>query len=107
MRELFAEYDELMCSLTKELYDKGNQLLCDTNGEACLGCFTKDYIEERRSMLMSNIRKMGKHNPILLQEILNDFHRQARVMLVVADELSTMNYQLFFEDDNQDGDSDD
>lgn len=107
MKKLFAEYDELMCTLTKELYDEGNQLMADSNGEACLTCFTKNYIEERRSMLMSKILKMGKHNPILMQEILNDFHRQARVMVVVADELSTMNYQLFFEDDEPDGDSND
>ena len=107
MRQLFAEYDELMCSLTKDLYDQGNELMYETDGEACLSCFTKNYIEERRTMLMSKVLSMGKHNPILMQEILNDFLRQTRVMLVVADELSTMNYQLFFEDAEPDGDSHD
>ena len=105
--QIFDKADNYLTHIWEELQENLDDAAEGSDGLPCPGCVANDFVEQNKTMIMSEIYSISKQNPLEVMALLTRallFHKamQNSVMELMEINEDFFSDQCFLESDNDD-----
>jgi hypothetical protein len=95
MQETMNAYDNFLTEVTQEMAEMFDTFMLDPEGNPCVVCLTKEYLENNQTKFMTKLYQLGKDNPEMIRFLLLQLGKQFDAYKLMSDSMSKNFEDLF------------